>query len=88
MSPTPVRRVILVAEPMTSVDVTSSAMVARLDACPRQNGIELRFAEMRHPVTDELRCFEPLDQFGEQSFDSSLEAAVDADLAEHIGTET
>ena len=49
------------------------------------DGIELRFAEMKHPVTDKLRCYELLDQLGEQSFDSSLGATVDAYLAGHIG---
>ena len=54
-SPTPVRRVILAAEPITSVDVTAADMLAGLEAGLRQNGIELRFAEMKDPVKDKLR---------------------------------
>ena len=82
-SPTPVRRVILAAEPITSVDVTSADMLAGLEASLRQNGVELRFAEMKDPVKDKLRRFELLDQLGEQSFYPTLGAAVDAYLAEH-----
>jgi hypothetical protein len=75
----------LAKEPATSVDVTSSDMLARLDACLRQNGIELCLAEMKHLPTDKLRYFELLDQLGEESFDASLGAVVDPYLGEHIG---
>ena len=74
---------ILAAEPITSVDVTSADMLAGLEAGLQQNGIELRFAEMKDPVKDKLRRFELLDRLGEQSFYPTLGAAVDAYLAEH-----
>ncbi|HEX7373570.1 MAG TPA: sulfate permease, partial [Steroidobacteraceae bacterium] len=51
-SPTPVRRVVVTAEPVTSVDVSSADMLAELELFLRQSGVELRFAEMKDPVKD------------------------------------
>ncbi|MDQ0322834.1 high affinity sulfate transporter 1 [Pararhizobium capsulatum DSM 1112] len=82
-SPTPVRRVILGAEPITSVDVTAADMLAELESKLRKTGIELRFAEMKDPVKDKLRRFELLEQLGDDSFYPTLGAAIDAYLAEH-----
>lgn len=82
-SPSPVNRVILAAEPVTSVDVTSADMLRELEAGLRNSGIELRFAEMKDPVKDKLRRFELMDQLGAESFHPTLGAAVDAYLAEH-----
>ena len=82
-SPTPVRRVILTAEPITSVDVTSADMLSELESSLAQSGIELRFAEMKDPVKDKLRRFELMGQLGEGSFYPTLGAAIDAYLSEH-----
>ena len=57
-SPTPVRRIIVAAEPVTSIDVTSADMLAELEQTLRASGIELRFAEMKDPVKDKLKRFE------------------------------
>ncbi|HXV23957.1 MAG TPA: sulfate permease [Alphaproteobacteria bacterium] len=83
MSPTPVRRVVLAAEPITSVDVTSADMLSELETSLRHDGIELRFAEMKDPVKDKLRRFEIMGQLGHDSFHPTLGAGVDAYLAEH-----
>ena len=45
-SPTRVRRIIVTAEPVTSIDVTSADMLAELEHTLTESGIELRFAEM------------------------------------------
>lgn len=82
-SPTEVRRVIVAAEPVTSVDVSSGDMLAELAHTLRQAGIELRFAEMKDPVKDKLKRFELLDRLGADSFHPTVGAAVDAYLAEH-----
>ena len=82
-SPTPLKQVILAAEPITSVDVTAADMLAELETILRQSRVELRFAEMKDPVKDKLRRFELLDQLGDNSFYPTLGAAVDAYLAEH-----
>lgn len=80
-SPTPVRRIVVAAEPVTSIDVTSADMLAELERALRESGIELRFAEMKDPVKDKLKRFEILDRFG--TFHPTIGAAVDAYLEEY-----
>ena len=82
-SPTPVRRIIVTAEPVTSIDVTSADMLAELEQSLRESGIELRFAEMKDPVKDKLKRFELFEGFGAASFHPTIGAAVDAYLEEH-----
>ena len=82
-SPTPVRRIIVTAEPVTSIDVTSADMLAELEQALRESGIEMRFAEMKDPVKDKLKRFELLERFGAASFHATVGAAVDAYLEEH-----
>ena len=75
-SPTTVRRIVVAAEPVTSIDVTSADMLAELEQSLRENEIELRFAEMKDPVKDKLKRFELFDRFG--AFYPTIGAAVDA----------
>jgi len=82
-SPTPVKRFIVSAEPVTSVDVTSADMLLDLEQVLRAAGIELRFAEMKDPVKDKLRRFEILESFGGEGFYPTLGAAVDDYLADY-----
>jgi high affinity sulfate transporter 1 len=82
-SPTPVRRVVVSAEPVTSVDVTSADVLAELAQALREASVELRFAEMKDPVKDKLQRFELLERLGAASFYPTLGAAVDAYLDEH-----
>jgi MFS superfamily sulfate permease-like transporter len=82
-SPTPVRRVVITAEPVTSIDVTSADMLADLEQALRASAIELRFAEMKDPVKDKLRRFELFERFGEASFAPTVGAAVDDYLRDH-----
>jgi high affinity sulfate transporter 1 len=82
-SPTAVRRIIVSAEPVTSVDVTSADVLAELSRSLSAAGIELRFAEMKDPVKDKLKRFELLERLGAASFYPTLGAAVDAYLEEH-----
>ena len=82
-SPTLVRRIIVAAEPVTSVDVTSADMLAELEQTLRASRIELRFAEMKDPVKDKLKRFEMLERFGAASFHPTVGAAIDAYLEEH-----
>jgi high affinity sulfate transporter 1 len=82
-SPTPVRRIIVTAEPVTSIDVTSADMLAELEHSLTESGIELRFAEMKDPVKDKLRRFELFDRFGAADFYPTIGSAVDAYLEEH-----
>jgi MFS superfamily sulfate permease-like transporter len=82
-SPTPVRRVVVTAEPVTSVDVTSADMLAELEQTLRASRIELQFAEVKDPVKDKLKRFGLLDQIGTDAFHPTIGAAVDAYLAKH-----
>lgn len=77
-SPTPVRRVVVTAEPVTSIDVTAADMLAELDDKLRAAGIELCFAELKDPVKDKLRRFGLFDRFGDARFFPTIGAAVDA----------
>jgi high affinity sulfate transporter 1 len=82
-SPTPVRRIIVTAEPVTSIDVTSADMLGELEHTLTESGIELRFAEMKDPVKDKLRRFEIFERFGAANFYPTIGSAVDAYLKEH-----
>ncbi|AFY21386.1 SulP family sulfate transporter [Pseudomonas sp. UW4] len=67
-SPTPVRWLVVAAEPVTSVDVTSADMLAELDDTLHAAGIELCFAEMKDPVKDKMKRFGLLARLGETAF--------------------
>ena len=81
--PTPVRWLVIAAEPVTSVDVTAADAVCELDNTLHAAGIDLRFAEMKDPVKDKLKRFGIYTHFGEQSFFPTVGEAVNAYLAEH-----
>jgi len=82
-SPTSVRRIVVTAEPVTSIDVTSADMLAELEHSLTESGIELRFAEMKDPVKDKLKRFELFERFGAADFYPTIGSAVDAYLEEH-----
>ena len=67
-SPTPVRWLVVAAEPVTSVDITSADMLAELDETLHAAGIELCFAEMKDPVKDKLKRFGLFARLGEETF--------------------
>jgi high affinity sulfate transporter 1 len=81
-SPTPVRRVVVTAEPVTSIDLTSADMLTELEHALTESGIELQFAEMKEPVKDKLRRFQLLDRFGAEGFHPTTGAAIDRYLAD------
>ena len=75
-SPTPVRWLVVSAEPVTSVDVTAADVLEALDRSLRAAGIELCFAEMKDPVKDKLKRFGLFSTLGEQRFFATLGQAV------------
>jgi len=75
-SPTPVRWLVVAAEPVTSVDVTAVDMLSELDETLHAAGIELCFAEMKDPVKDKLKRFGIFARLGEETFFPTLGAAV------------
>ncbi|WP_231712549.1 SulP family inorganic anion transporter [Vineibacter terrae] len=82
-SPTPVRWLVVAAEPVTSVDVTAADMLAELDETLHAADIELCFAELKDPVKDKLKRFGLFTRFGEEFFFPTISAAVDRYLETH-----
>jgi high affinity sulfate transporter 1 len=82
-SPTPVRWLVVAAEPVTSVDVTAADVLAELDKTLNTAGIELCFAELKDPVKDKLKRFGLFAQFGEDYFFPTVGAAVRSYLESH-----
>lgn len=82
-SPTPVRWVVVTAEPVTSIDVTAADAVCELDDALQAAGIALHFAEMKDPVKDKLKRFGLFARFGERPFFATIGEAVGAYCAIH-----
>jgi len=82
-SPTPVRWLVVAAEPVTSVDVTAADVVSELDDALHAAGIELCFAEMKDPVKDKLKRFGLFARLGEQTFFATIDEAVSAYRTNH-----
>jgi len=79
-SPTPVRWLVVTAEPVTSVDVTACDAIAELDEALHAQGIVFCFAELKDPVKDKLKRFGLFAQFGENYFFPTIGAAVSSYL--------
>jgi high affinity sulfate transporter 1 len=79
-SPTPVRRVIVTAEPVTSVDVTANDALVELKLALDARGIELCFAELKDRVKDKLARFGSLPVLGEANLYETVGSAVEAYL--------
>jgi high affinity sulfate transporter 1 len=82
-SPTQVHRVVVTAEPITSVDLTAADALTGLDATLRSQDIELCFAELKDPVKDKLKRFGLFDEFGERRFFPTNKSAVKDYLRQH-----
>jgi len=73
--------VVVAAEPVTSVDVTSADMLRELSHALAAEGIALHFAEMKDPVRDKLKRFELTEVFSDDRFHPTVGSAVDDYLA-------
>ena len=82
-SPSPVRWLVVAAEPVTSVDVTAADALAELDETLHGAGTELCFAELKDPVKDKLKRFGLFSLIGEKHFFPTIEAAVRSYLQDH-----
>jgi MFS superfamily sulfate permease-like transporter len=76
-APAHVERLIVAAEPVTSVDVTAADALSELDEMLRRSGTKLCFAELKDPVKDKLKRFGLFDKIGEQFFFATAGEAVD-----------
>jgi high affinity sulfate transporter 1 len=84
-SPTPARCLIVAAEPVTSIDVTSADAICELDDALRGAGVEMCFAEMKDPVKDKFKRFGIFTRFGEKNFFATIDEAVRTYLASSAG---
>jgi high affinity sulfate transporter 1 len=82
-SPSQVSWLIVGAEPVTSIDVTSADTLVELDHTLATSGIRLCIAEMKDPVKDKLKRFGLFSQFGEERFFATLGEAVSCYLKAH-----
>ncbi len=80
ISPTQVTRLVVAAEPVTSIDVTAADVLSELHDTLKADGIELCFAEMKDPVKDKMRRFGLMARFGEHAFFATIGEAVNAYL--------
>ena len=81
-TPTPVRWLVVTAEPVTSIDVTSADMLGELDDTLRARDLALCFAEMKDPVKDKLRRFGLFARFERRLF-ATIDEAVSSYLEAH-----
>jgi MFS superfamily sulfate permease-like transporter len=79
-SPTPVRWVIVAAEPVTDLDTTAADVLKQLDEELAAEGVDLRFAEMKDPVQDKLKRYALYERFGADHFYPTVGTAVSAYL--------
>ena len=77
------RRVVIAAEPITSIDVTSADMLGDLERTLADIGIELHFAEVKGPLKDKLRRFGLLHDDQVEHLQPTVSAAVEAYLSDH-----
>jgi high affinity sulfate transporter 1 len=77
-SPTPVRWVVVAAEPITDLDATAADVLKELDGELAAQGIDLRFAEMKDPVKDRMKRYAVFERFGDDHFYPTIGAAVGA----------
>jgi high affinity sulfate transporter 1 len=81
-APTPVRWVVVAAEPVTDIDITAAETLAELSAELHKAEIQLRFAQMKGPVKDELKRYGLFAQLGVENFYPTIGQAVDGYLKE------
>jgi high affinity sulfate transporter 1 len=82
-APTPVKWVVVAAEPVTDIDITAADALSELDDELQREGIELCFAEMKGPAKDRLKHYGLFTKLGDDLFFRTLSQAVDAYLKAH-----
>ncbi len=81
-SDTPVRWVVVEAEPITDVDTTAADMLLELHKDLEASGVCLAFAELKDPVKDRLNRYGLTDRIGHQHFFPTIDVAVETYLRE------
>ena len=75
---TPVRWVVIAAEPITDVDTTAAEMLEELDTELAARGAELAFAELKDPVKDRIERYGLHKRIGREFFFPTIGVAVKA----------
>ena len=79
---TPTRWIVVVAEPVTEIDMTAADMLAELIESLGGSGVTIRFAELKDPTKDRLKRYGLFELLGAHSFFPTVGVAVDAYVAE------
>jgi high affinity sulfate transporter 1 len=82
-APTPTRRLVVVAEAITDVDITAADALVSLYQELKQQNIELCFAALKGQVKDRLRDYGTLDIIGHDIFAPTVGNAVNLYRATH-----
>lgn len=82
-APTTILWIVVAAEPVTDVDITSADMLTELDEELRKAAITLCFAQMKGPVKDRLKTYGLFDTIGAEQFFPTIGQAVDRFVATH-----
>jgi MFS superfamily sulfate permease-like transporter len=77
-APSPVRRLVLCAEPMIDVDTTAADILAELLDDLDKRGIEFALAEIKHPVAEQLQRYGLLARIGSDNLYPTIGSAVHA----------
>jgi high affinity sulfate transporter 1 len=80
-SPSPVRWVVIAAEPVTDVDTTAGDALQQLKDELTAAGIVLAFAEVKGPVKDQFKRYGFFSEIGEDRFFPTVSSAVRGYLA-------
>jgi high affinity sulfate transporter 1 len=75
-APTPVKWVVVAAEPVTDIDITAAEALSALDDDLHKAGIELCFAEMKDPAKDRLKRYGLFTKLGVDLFFPTIGQAV------------
>jgi high affinity sulfate transporter 1 len=82
-APTPTRRLVVVADAISDIDITAADMLVSLYLDLKQQGIELYFAGLKGQVKDRLKDYGTLDQIGHDIFAPTVGNAVNLYRTSH-----
>lgn len=82
-APTPTRRLVVVADAISDIDITAADTLANLHQALTQQGVELWFAGLKGVVHDRLQTYGTLDLLGHDVFAPTVGSAVNLYRASH-----
>jgi MFS superfamily sulfate permease-like transporter len=82
-APTPTRRLVVVADAISDIDLTAADTLASLHSDLTHQGVELWFAGLKGQVHDRLKTYGTLDQMGHDVFAPTVGNAVNLYRATH-----